>query len=85
MSETVETYYLSKTFGLFLAVDHAKIEVQEGEIFGLFGPNGVGKTTHACVRDLLLFGQGLPSFGGSNILAKTLKFSIIFAFCELEH
>ena len=32
-------------FGGLTAVDHAHLEVREGEIVGLIGPNGAGKTT----------------------------------------
>lgn len=36
---------LTKTFGDTTAVDHLNLEVQEGELFGLVGPDGAGKTT----------------------------------------
>ena len=36
---------LTKRFGELTAVDHFNIEVARGEIFGLVGPDGAGKTT----------------------------------------
>ncbi|MFX1500977.1 MAG: ABC transporter ATP-binding protein [Promethearchaeota archaeon] len=36
---------LSKSFGSFKAVENLNINIQKGEIFGLIGPNGSGKTT----------------------------------------
>jgi branched-chain amino acid transport system ATP-binding protein len=36
---------LSKSFGGLMAVNHVTFEVGEGEILGLIGPNGSGKTT----------------------------------------
>jgi len=36
---------LKKTFGGFTAVDLQELTVESGEIFGLLGPNGSGKTT----------------------------------------
>ncbi|HKF35493.1 MAG TPA: ATP-binding cassette domain-containing protein, partial [Ktedonobacteraceae bacterium] len=41
----IEVKDLSKSFGSFRAVDHLSLEVRQGEIFGLLGPNGSGKTT----------------------------------------
>jgi neutral amino acid transport system ATP-binding protein len=39
------TKELSRSFGGVVAVDRATVDVQEGRINGLIGPNGCGKTT----------------------------------------
>jgi len=36
---------LTKRFGGFLAVNQVSFEARQGEILGLIGPNGSGKTT----------------------------------------
>ncbi len=41
----IRTEHLSKTFGDLAAVVDLGLEVAEGEIFGLVGPDGAGKTT----------------------------------------
>ncbi len=41
----IEMSHLRKVFGTFVAVDDLSLTVQRGEIFGLLGPNGSGKTT----------------------------------------
>src|SRR5215470_11291171 len=45
MAPAIEMIDLCKTFGTLRAVDHLSLEVERGEIFGLLGPNGSGKTT----------------------------------------
>ena len=34
---------LTKQYGKFTAVDHIRLNIRKGEIFGLLGPNGAGK------------------------------------------
>jgi ABC-2 type transport system ATP-binding protein len=41
----VETIGLRKTFGPLVAVDRLDLTIHRGEVFGLLGPNGSGKTT----------------------------------------
>src|ERR1035437_5024180 len=49
MSETSENVVdvrdVSKRFGQLTAVDRVSFSVKRGEIFGLVGPDGAGKTT----------------------------------------
>ncbi|HEX7152129.1 MAG TPA: ABC transporter ATP-binding protein [Thermoanaerobaculia bacterium] len=41
----VETHNLTRTFGATRAVDGLSLTVERGEVFGLVGPDGAGKTT----------------------------------------
>jgi ABC-2 type transport system ATP-binding protein len=41
----IETRGLTRRFGAITAVDHLDLAVERGEIFGLVGPDGAGKTT----------------------------------------
>jgi ABC-2 type transport system ATP-binding protein len=41
----IETRGLTRRFGALTAVDHLDLSVGRGEIFGLVGPDGAGKTT----------------------------------------
>jgi ABC-2 type transport system ATP-binding protein len=43
--DAIRTEALTKSFGTVTAVDRLSISIAEGEIFGLVGPDGAGKTT----------------------------------------
>ncbi len=50
---------LVKRYGSFVAVDHLSLSIRPGEVFGLLGPNGSGKTTTIdCILQLLTYDKG---------------------------
>lgn len=57
--KSIKTENLHKTFGAIKAVDGVSLEVNPGEIYGIVGPDGAGKTT--LIR--LLTGILTPSAG----------------------
>lgn len=55
----VKVENLVKRYQELVALDHFNLEIHEGEIFGLLGPNGSGKTTTInCILSLLAFDKG---------------------------
>ncbi|HXI04238.1 MAG TPA: ABC transporter ATP-binding protein [Candidatus Saccharimonadales bacterium] len=64
MAFPIETRDLSKRFGAFQAVRDVTLSVEEGEIFGLLGSNGAGKST--TIR--MLCGLLRPTSGEARVL-----------------
>lgn len=59
---------LVKRYKDLIALDHFCIEINEGEIFGLLGPNGSGKTTAInCILSLLSFDKGTIEVFGKTM------------------
>jgi ABC-2 type transport system ATP-binding protein len=63
MEPVIETRGLTRRFGALTAVDHLDLSVARGEIFGLVGPDGAGKTT--TLR--MLCGLMDPSEGSARV------------------
>lgn len=60
----IETRGLTKLYGNSVAVDSLDLTVRKGEVFGLLGPNGSGKTTTI----LMLIGLTEPTSGKARVL-----------------
>ena len=60
MAETVvKIDNLVKRYKELIALDHFDLEIKKGEVFGLLGPNGSGKTTTInCLLSLLAYDKG---------------------------
>ncbi|MGN0494807.1 MAG: ATP-binding cassette domain-containing protein [Lachnospiraceae bacterium] len=59
MNKAIEVKNLVKRYKDLLALDHLDLDIEEGEIFGLLGPNGSGKTTTInCILSLLTYDKG---------------------------
>src|SRR2546427_9316340 len=63
MTQVIAVDQLTKWYGPRLAVDRVSLEVNAGEIMGLLGPNGSGKTT--ILR--ILTGYLRPSSGTARV------------------
>ena len=59
---------LVKRYGNLVALDHLNLDIEEGEIFGLLGPNGSGKTTAInCMLALLKYDKGTITIFGKEM------------------
>ena len=64
----IEIKNLVKRYGDLVALDHLNLEVSEGEVFGLLGPNGCGKTTAiSCLLALLKYDRGEITIFGKEM------------------
>lgn len=59
---------LVKRYGDLLALDHLNLNIEKGEVFGLLGPNGCGKTTAiSCMLALLKYDKGSIKLFGQEM------------------
>ncbi len=69
MQNIIEIKNLVKRYKDLVAIDHLDLEIKEGEIFGLLGPNGSGKTTAInCILSLLKYDKGEITVFGKPML-----------------
>ena len=72
MAETVvKITNLVKRYKELIALDNFSMEIQKGEVFGLLGPNGSGKTTTInCLLTLLSYDNGEIELFGEKMTSK---------------
>ncbi len=65
----VEFQNISKNYGQIIGVEHVCLKVNPGELFGLIGPDGAGKTTlFRMLTTLLLPDKGTIKFDGKDVV-----------------
>ncbi|MEJ1160072.1 ABC transporter ATP-binding protein [Prosthecomicrobium sp. N25] len=68
MTPVLQVANLRKTFGGIVAVDDVSFTVEKGEILGIIGPNGCGKSTmFNCILGQLKPTAGTVHLGGQDI------------------
>ena len=66
---SISLKHISKSYDQLKAVDNISFEVKEGELFGLIGPDGAGKTTlFRILTTLLLADEGEASVAGYDVV-----------------
>jgi ABC-2 type transport system ATP-binding protein len=75
LKAVIEVEHLRKVYGPLIAVDDVSLAVLEGEIFGILGLNGAGKTTAVeCIQGLRRPDGGRISVLGLDPRADTAAF-----------
>jgi ABC-2 type transport system ATP-binding protein len=70
----VAAWHLEKNFGDVIALDDVSFYVNKGEVFGLLGSNGAGKTTSLKIFSGLI----RPNSGEAYVLGKRVKGNELF-------
>ena len=71
MAEIVRINNLVKRYKELIALDNFSLSIKEGEVFGLLGPNGSGKTTTInCLLSLLEYDKGEVELFGEKMSPK---------------
>ena len=70
MQPAIAAKELVKRYGKLTALDRVSFEVGRGELFGMIGPDGAGKTTlFRLLTTLLVPDSGEATVDGLNIVA----------------
>lgn len=68
MEDIIAVDNLVKRYGDVVALDHFGLHIAPGEVFGLLGPNGSGKTTAInCMLQLLTYDKGAIRLFGEDM------------------
>jgi len=66
---SISLQHISKSYGDLKAINDISFEVKEGELFGLIGPDGAGKTTiFRILTTLLLADEGKATVAGYDVV-----------------
>ena len=69
MTEAVKVENLTKHYGKLLALDSVSFSVEKGEMFGIIGPDGAGKSSiYKILATLLLPDAGSAEINGLNVV-----------------
>jgi ABC-2 type transport system ATP-binding protein len=65
----ISIQHISKSYKDFQAISDISLEVRKGELFGLIGPDGAGKTTlMRILMTLLIQDNGKATMGGFDVI-----------------
>lgn len=71
---SISVNHISKSYKNVKAVENISFEVKEGELFGLIGPDGAGKTTlFRILTTLLIANEGSATVAGFDVVADYKK------------
>ena len=66
---SIQVHNISKSYNKISAIDAISFEVKKGELFGLIGPDGAGKTTiFRILTTLLLANEGSATVAGFDVV-----------------
>ncbi|MDD5152116.1 MAG: ATP-binding cassette domain-containing protein, partial [Flavobacterium sp.] len=66
---SIQVQNISKSYNKIKAVEAISFDVKEGELFGLIGPDGAGKTTiFRILTTLLLANEGSATVAGFDVV-----------------
>lgn len=66
---SIKVQNISKSYNKILAIDEITFDVNQGELFGLIGPDGAGKTTlFRILTTLLLANEGTATVAGFDVV-----------------
>ncbi|MDR1515278.1 MAG: ABC transporter ATP-binding protein [Synergistaceae bacterium] len=94
MSAVLEFKSVTKTYGQVTALSRAEITAERGEIFGIVGPDGAGKSTMLRLAmglispdsgEIRLFGQGAPGANRTRVGYVPQRFSLYQNLTVLEN